>query len=66
MRVKNSRIFIQKKTSPRLKIMARWDPLPVSMIRYERSLKSKMLSLARTSKYGNISVLYIKKSEKDS
>ena len=66
MRVKNSQIFIQKKTSPRLEIMARWDSLPISMIRSERSFKSKMLSLARTSKYVNNSVLDIKKSEKDS
>ena len=37
------------------------------VLRTERSLKSKMLSLARTSKYVNdTSVLSIKKSEEDS
>ena len=39
---------------PRLDIIARWGHLPISMVlRSERSLKSKMLSLARTSKYMN-------------
>ena len=68
MGVKNSQMFIQTKTSPRLEIIAGWDPLPISMVlRSERSLKSKMLSLARTSKYVNdTSVLSIKKSEDDS
>ena len=38
----------------RLEIIARWSPLPISMVlRSERSLKSKMPSLARTSKYVN-------------
>ena len=68
MGVKNSQMFIQTKTSPRLEIIARWGYLPISMVlRSERSLKSKMLSLARTSKYVNdISVLSIKKSDNDS
>ena len=68
MGVKNSQMFIQTKTSPRLVIIARWGYLPISMVlRSERSLKSKMLSLARTSKYVNdTSVLNIKKSKDDS
>ena len=68
MGVKNSQMFIQTKTSPNLETIARWGHLPISMVlRSERSLKSKMLSLARTSKYVNdISVLSIKKSEDDS
>ena len=45
---------VLSKTSPRLEIIARWGPLPISMVlRSERSLKSKMLSLARTSKVVN-------------
>ena len=66
MGVKHSQMFIQTKTSPRLE--TRWGYLPISMVlRSERSLKSKMLSLARTSKYVNdTSVLSIKKSEDDS
>ena len=45
--------------------IARWGPLPISMIlRSEGSLKSEMLSLARTSKYvKNTSMLSINKSE---
>ena len=68
MGLKNSQMFIQTKTSPRLEIIARWDHLQISkVLRSERSLKSKMLSLARTSKYVNdTSVLSIKKSEEDS
>ena len=68
MGVKNSQMFIQTKTSPRLEIIARWGYLPISMVlRSERSLKSKMLSLEGTSKYVNdTSVLGIKKSEDDS
>ena len=68
MGVKNPQMFIQTKTSPTLKIIARWGYLPIGMVlRSERSLKSKMLSLARTSKYVNdTSVLSIKKSEDDS
>ena len=68
MGVKNSQMFIQIKTAPRSEIIARWDPLPISMVlRSERSLKSKMLSLAWTSKYvNNTGVLSIKKSEEDS
>ena len=44
------------------------EVLPISMVlRSERSLKLKMLSLVRTSKYVNdTSVLSIKKSEDDS
>ena len=68
MGVKNSQMFIQTKTSPRLEIIVRWSYLPISMVlRSERSLKSRMLSLARTSKYVNdIGVLNIKTSEDDS
>ena len=68
MGVKNSQMFIQTNTSFRLEIIAGWGYLPISMVlRSERSLKSKMLSLARTSKYVNdTSVLSIKKSEDDS
>ena len=67
MGVKTSQMFIQTKTSPRQDIIARWGHLPISMgLRSERSLKSKMLSLARTSKYVNdTSVLSIEKSEED-
>ena len=65
MGVKNSQMFIQTETSPRLELIARWGYLPISVVlRSEKSLKSKMLSLARTSKYVNdTSVLSIKKSE---
>ena len=68
MGVKSSQMFIQTKTFPRLEIIARWGYLSISMVlRSEGSLKSKMLSLARTSKYVNgTSVLSIKKSEDDS
>ena len=68
MGVKNSQMFIQTKTSPRLEIIARWGYLPISKVLWsERRLKSKMLSLARTSKYVNdTSVLSIKKSDDDS
>ena len=56
-------MFIQTKTAPRLEFIASWGPLPISMVLWsERSLKSKMLSLARTSKYvNNTSVLCIEK-----
>ena len=66
MGVKNSQMFIQTKTSPRLEMIARWGHLPISMvIGSERSLKSKMLSLARTSKYVNdTSVLSIKRQKR--
>ena len=45
-----------------------WGNLPISVVlRSEGSLKSKMLSLARTSKYVNdTSVLSINKTEEDS
>ena len=68
MGLKNSQLFIETKTSPRLEIIAGLGYLPISMVfRFERSLKSKMLSLARTSKYVNdTSMLSIKKSEDDS
>ena len=58
MGVKNSQMCIQPNTSPRLEIIASWGPLPISVVLWsERSLKSKMLSLARTSKVvNNISV----------
>ena len=65
--VKNSQIFIQTNTSTRLQIIARWGHLPISMVlRSERNLKSKMLSLARTSKYVNDTSVLGKKSEADS
>ena len=68
MWVKNSQMFIQTRTSPRPEIIARWGHFPISMVlRSERSLKSKMLSFARTSKYLNdTSVLSIKTFEEDS
>ena len=54
MGLKNSQMFIQTKTSPRLEIIARWGYHPISrVLRSERSLKSKMLSLPRTTKYVN-------------
>ena len=61
-------MFILIETSPGLGIIARWGPLAISMVlRFEESLKSEMLSLARTSKYvKNTSVLSIDKSEEDS
>ena len=47
-------MFILIETSPELGLIARWGPLPISMVlRSEESLKSEMLSLARTSKYVN-------------
>ena len=62
------KMFILIETSPRPGIIARWGPLPISMVlRSEESLKSEMLSLARTFKYvNNTSVLRINKSEEDS
>ena len=67
MGAKNSQMFIQTKTSPRLEIIVGWGHLPISMVlRSGRSLKSKM-SLVRTLDYVNdTSVLSIKKSEEDS
>ena len=67
MGVKNSQMFIQTKTSLRLEIIAGWGYLPISMVlRSERSLNSKMLSLARTSKYlTDTSVMSIKKKSED-
>ena len=54
MGVKYSQMFIQIKTPLGLEIIAGWGPLPISMVlRSEGSLKSEMLSLARTSKYVN-------------
>ena len=60
-------MFIRIETSPGLGIIARWGNLPISMVlRSEESLKSEMLSLARTSKYvKTTSVLSINKSEED-
>ena len=56
-------MFILIETSPGLGIIARWGPLPISMVlRSEESLKSEMLSLARTY----YCVLSINKSEEDS
>ena len=44
--------IISNETPRGLEIIARWGHLPVSMVlRSEGSLKSEMLSLARTSKY---------------
>ena len=61
-------MFILIKTSPGLGTIARWGDLPISMVfRSEESLKSEMLSLARTSIYvKNTSVLSINMSEEDS
>ena len=61
-------MFILIETSPGLGIIARWAPLPISIVlRSELSLKSEMLSLARTSKYvKNTNVLSNNKSEEDS
>ena len=61
-------MFILIETSPGLGIITGWGPLPISVVlRSEGSLKSEMLSLARTSKYAkNTSVVSINKSEKDS
>ena len=54
MGVKSSQMCFQNKISPRLEIVARWGPVPISMVlRSERSLKLKMLSLTRTSKVVN-------------
>ena len=54
MGVKNSQMLIQIKTRRGLEIIAKWGPVPISMaLRSEGSLKSEMLSLARTSKYVN-------------
>ena len=51
---KYSQMFIQIKTPRGLEIIAGWGCLPISMVlRSEGSLKSEMLSLARTSKYVN-------------
>ena len=61
-------MIILIETSPGLGKIDRWGPLPISMVlRSLRSLKSEMLSLARTSKYvKNTSVLSINKPEEDS
>ena len=61
-------MFILIETSTGLGITTRWGPLPNNMVfRSEESLKSEMLSLARTSKYvKNTSVLSINKSEGES
>ena len=54
MGIKYSQMFIQIKTPRGLEIIAGWGYLPVSIVlRSEGSLKSEMLSLARTSKYVN-------------
>ena len=50
-------MFILSETSPGLRIIAGWGPLPISMVlQSEESLKLEMLSLARTSKYLKILV----------
>ena len=61
-------MFTLIETSPRLGIIPRWGPLPISMVlRSAKSPKSEILSLARTCKYvKNTSVLSINKSEEDS
>ena len=61
-------MIILIETFPGLRNIARWGPLPVSVVlRYEGSLRSEMPSLVRTSKYvQNTSVLSINKSEEDS
>ena len=61
-------MFILIETSSGLGIIARWDPLPISMVlRSEENLNSEMLSLARSSKYmKTTSVLSLNKSEEDS
>ena len=55
-------MFILIETSPGLGIIARCGNLPISMVlRSEESLKSEMLSLARTSKYvKNTNVLSVR------
>ena len=67
--VQGVKMFILIGTFPWLEIIARWGPLPISIVlRSDGSLKSaEMLSLARTSKYvKNTSVLSINKLEEDS
>ena len=61
-------MFVLIETSPGLGIVARCGNLPISIVlRFEESLKSEMLSVARTSKYvKNTSMLSINKSEEDS
>ena len=61
-------MLILIETSPGLGIKAKWGSLPISkVLRSEESLKSEMLSLARTSKYvKSTSVLSINKSEEAS
>ena len=58
-------MFILIEISLGLGIIAKWGHLPISMVlRSEESLKSEILSLARTSKYvKNTSVLSTNKSE---
>ena len=47
-------MYILIETSPGLGIIAKLGPLPISMVLLsEESLKSEILSLARTSKYVN-------------
>ena len=59
-KTKNNRDFPQG-----LAIIAEWGNLPISMVlRFEGSLNSEMLSLARTAKYvDNTSVLSINKTD---
>ena len=62
-------MFILIETSTGLRIRAGWGNLPISMVlRSEESLKSEMLSLARTPKYAKntrLSVFSVNKSEED-
>ena len=49
-----SQMVIQIETPRGLEIIARWGPIPISMVLWsEGSVKSEMLSLARASKYMN-------------
>ena len=68
MGVKEKTMFILIETPPGTEIIARCGPLPIStVLRSEKSLKSEMRGLARTSKYvNNTSVLSINKIEEDS
>ena len=62
MGVKFSNVH-SKQDSPRTGDTAKWCPLPSSMVlRSEGSLKSEMLSLARTSKYVNNTTVLVCKS----
>ena len=58
-------MFILIETFPGLGIIARWGNIPISMVlRSQESLKSEMLSLARTSIYEKILVCYASTSQR--